>query len=1025
MRVARHTLFILITLTIAGAAGAQEWARLLRFPDLHGDRIVFTYADDVWTASAKGGTATRLTTLAANKFAARFSPNGKWIAFTAERGGNYDVYVVPSSGGTATRLTWHPMPDFVAGWTADSTAVLFRSRRTSVTHPVDHLFTVPVGGGAVAELPITNGGPGSFSPSGDALVYTSNPAETWNPWHGYRGGRHAQLAIFDLRKKTQVELAPSDANDVSPSWIGNTIYFASDRDGRMNLYSFDRAAGGLMQLTHERDADVRNPSVTADGRAIYAKDGELHVLDLKTHRDTALRITPAGDFPQRRPRDASVAPYLTSFALSADGKGALISARGEVFEIDSATHAASDLTKTPGSRELSATASPDGQSIAYVSDVAGEYEIYVRSRSDGAVRRVTSDGHGFRDGLRWSPDSRHLLFTDETLSLSVVDTPAGTPRRIDQSVNGPIEYYEWAPDSRSVIYSKAGNNQLGRIYRYDLATAVARALTDGMTDDFNPVIDAAGERLYFLSARNFRTSFSDFEQTFNFNDTVGIYSAPSSAGELMSSRTRRLPIDASSLSRLSFAAGKLLYIQRDRRNGMLTLHAFDLVASRDRTVIADISDYAVQGNTLLIQRDSKLSWQSIDSDTPQAQHDIASLTMHLDPAAEWRQIFLDAWRLERDYFYNPRLNGTDWIAIRKRYEPQLPSVATREDLNFLLTQMVAELGVSHSWVVGGDMPRYDVKPVGVLGADLIPDGARYRIAHIYPSSDEQRSPFDEAGVATGSLLVAIDGQSLTSAESLEARLDGTAGKEVTLTIATVDGRTSDVKVKPLGNDMPLRYAEWVAANRARVLQATGARCGYIHVPNTGRDGIAAFAKQFVAQIDKEALIVDIRWNSGGLFPASMIEHLRRITLAHEASRYGNDLRVPGLAVEGSKVLIANQNTISGGDSFAIYFRNAAIGPIIGTRTAGATVGNVGMPSLIDGGEAAVAALAYWEPAGNGTSRWAVENRGVVPDIEIRDVYDRSAAEPDPQLAKAIDVIREQLRVAAPRPMRPAYHGGQP
>ena len=645
MRVACHTLlFILVTLPIAGAAGAQEGARLLRFPDLHGDRIVFTYADDVWTASAKGGTATRLTTLAANKFAARFSPDGKWIAFTGERGGNYDVYVVPSSGGTATRLTWHPMPDFVAGWTADSAAVLFRSRRTSFTHPVDHLFTVPVRGGTVTELPIANGGPGSFSASGNELVYTSNPAETWNPWHGYRGGRHAQLAIFEVRKQTQIDLAPSDANDLSPSWIGNTIYFASDRDGRMNLYAFDRATGALTQLTHERDADVRNPSVTADGRAIYANDGQLHLLDLHTHRDTTLRIMPSGDFPQRHPREASVAPYVTSLALSADAKRALISARGEIFEVNPATHSAADLTKTSNARELSATASSDGQSIAYLSDASGEYEIYIRSTSDGTVRRVTNDGHGFRDGLRWSPDSRHLLFTDETLSLFIIDLPSGTPRRIDQSFNGPIEYCEWTPDARSVVYSKQGDNQLGRLYRYDLGTAAPLALTDGMTDDFNPVVDAARKRVYFLSARNFRTSFSDFEQTFNFNDTVGIYSAPLSAGASMGSHTRRLPLDVSSLSRLSFVGGNLLYIQRDRRNGMLTLHAFDPAVSRDRTVAADISDYAVQGNMLLIQRDTKLSWQPIDADAPQAEDDLASLTMHLDPVAEWRQIFLDAWR---------------------------------------------------------------------------------------------------------------------------------------------------------------------------------------------------------------------------------------------------------------------------------------------------------------------------------------------------------------------------------------------
>jgi tricorn protease len=1015
MKLARNVLSSIVAIAVTAGANGEESTRLLRFPDLHGDQVIFTFADDVWLTTTSGGAAKRLTSLAANKFAARFSPDGKSIAFTAERGGNYDVYVVHASGGEARRLTWHPMPDFVVGWTRDSAAVLFRSRRTSFTHPVDHLFTVPATGGMPTELPLSNAGPAAFSPSGAELVYTANPIEGWNPPRRYRGGRHARLAVYDLARRTQYDLAPSDANDVSPSWVGSTIYFASDRSGSMNLFAFDVPTRALTQITRERESDIRQPTVTADGRAIYAKAGRLYLLDLRTRREVMLNISPVGPFPERQPRAAPVAPHLTSFALSADATHALVSARGEVFAIDPIRRAVSNLMASSGAREHSAVASPDGRWIAYISDVTGEYEIYLRAITNGVVRRLTMDGRGYRDGLRWSPDSRHLLFTDETLSLSVIEIATGAQRRIAQSQNGPIEHYEWAPDSASLLYTKVSDNLLGRLYRHDIAGAVSVPITDGMTDDFNPVIDAAGERVYFLSARNLRTSFSDFEQTFNFNDTVGIYSMPFDEKD---ASVRRMSIEPSSLSHLSFAAGSLLYLRRDRATGSVSLHAFDLASARDRIVATAISDYAVRGDTLLILRDTKLSWQTLDGLEPRAEHELASVTMQLDPVAEWRQIFLDTWRLQRDYFYEPTMNGVDWLAVRNRYEQQLPSVATREDLNVLLTQMVGELGVSHSWVVGGETSRHDAKAVGVLAADLVRDGAHHRVAHVYRGDEETRSPLRDAGIAPGSLLLAIGGRALTTTGSIEERLEGTVGQQIELTIRTPEGVERLATVTPIGNDMPLRYIDWVAANRARVLESTGGRCGYVHVPNTGRGGIAAFAKQFIAHSDKDALIVDIRWNSGGLFPASMIEHLRRITLAREASRHGNDLRIPGLAVEGPKVLLANQNTISGGDSFAIYFRRAALGPIIGTRTAGATIGNVGMPSLVDGGEVAVAALAYWERGDDGVGRWAYENRGVVPDLEVVDAYDREALEPDPQLAKAIEVIRKQLDAAPRKPTRP-------
>lgn len=1006
LRVMRHLLLMVVMLS-AFAAGAEE-TRLLHFPDLHGSRVVFTYADDLWTVSAAGGRAARLTTLQAKKYGAKFSPDGRWIAFTAERGGNYDVFVVAATGGEARRLTWHPMPDFVAGWTPDGASVLFRSRRSSFTHPIDRLFLVPRDGGAATELPLVDAGPAAFAPDGKRLVYTLHPPETWNPFRGYRGGKHAQLFLYDLTTHARTPLAPSDANDQSPSWSKNdVIYFASDRDdGRMRLYAFDARTQALRRVTAGGSDGVRNPAAAADGtpRVVYSTDGALHIVDA-AGRDAALHVTVDADFAERHPRNAAVADYTTSIVPAANGDGAVITARGEVFAVDAAANRAEDLTRSSGAREASGVPSPDGRWIAYASDASGESEIYVRSTASGEVRRLTRDGRGFRDGLRWSPDSSMLLFTDETNTLFLLPLDGGAARAIDRSRTQPIDSYEWSADSSFVVYSSVGANQFGRLYRYGIVDGRTE-LTAGETDDFNPVVDAAGETIYYLSARNFRTSFSDFEQTFNFNDTVGIYAAPLADLRQIARRTARLPVDPGSISHLAIAGRTLLYLRRDRATGATSLHAFDLDARRDRVFADGVGDYGVRGTNVLLQRGTKLAWQRLDETAPHAQYDFASLSMALDPPAEWRQIFNEAWRFERDYFHDRSLNGVDWQAVRARYAPLLPSVATRDDLSLLLTMMVGELGTSHAWAFGGDAPQYSSAPVGVLGCDFEIDGGRYRIHRIYRgerTADETPAPLADAGVAEGSYLLKIDGRELTSADSVFARLEGTPGKKVVLTIASSAGGTGarDVTVTPIGNDMPLRYGDWVAANRARVAAATNGRCGYIHVPNTGRGGIAAFARQFFAQSDKDALIVDDRWNAGGLFPASIIEHLQRRTIARYGSRNADDVRVPLMNVDGPKVMLANAYTISGGDAFAAYFHETRLGPIVGERTAGATIGNVGMPSLIDGGEVAVPALAYRTPADA-----PVENRGVVPDVAVAPAFDVYAADADPQLAAAIARIQQ-------------------
>jgi len=1000
---------VLLSVLPAGALAAAP-APLLRAPALAGDAVIFVHADELWIAPVTGGRAARLAAPRGKKLNARVSPDGALVAFTMIAGGNLDVYVMPVRGGAAQRLTFHPALDMVVGWTPDSREVVFTSRRHSFSHPHDKLFTVPRDGGAAQQLPLTEGGPAAFSPDGKQIAFNRNSPESWFPWRGYRGGRRAAIALHDLASHREALIAPGPGNDVFPMWADSGIYFASDRDGRMNLYGYDPGTRALRQLTRHRDADVRHPSLER-GRIVYELGGELHLLELAGGRDQTLHITVEGPLPERAVRQVAVAPYLTSFEVAPDATRALVGARGELFDVASDGRTRVDLTRTSGVREDGASYAPDGTRFAYLSDQSGEREIHLRDapgRPGAADRQLTRLGAGFRRGLRWSPDGRKLLFADQSYSLYVLDVASGAVARIDGSRHAAIEGYDWTPDSAAVIYARTEDNQLSRLYRYDHATRRREALGDGMTDDASPAVAGSGaRRVYFLSARNLRTSFSDFEQTFHFNDTVGIYALSLDRPDPMA--VERLPIDAGSISRLTWADGRLLYVVRDRRTGTESLHAFDLARGKDDTIADDITDYRAARGTVVVQAGSRLSWIAPGAPARRTDVDLGALTMKLDPVQEWRQIFRDAWRLERDYFHEPSLHRVDWLAVRARYEPMLPGVDGRDDLNYLLGLMVGELGTSHAWAFGGDSPEEPGPSVGVLGGDLVADHGRYRVARVIrgdASAAETRSPLAAAGVQPGELILAIDGRDLTTAEDIFARLAGTVGKDVTLTLGAAPAATATrtVKVSPAADDMAARHVDWVADNRARVARATDGRCGYLHVPDTGRGGIAAFARQFFAQSDREALIVDVRWNAGGLFPASMIEHLRRIPLAAYAQRHGDNVRVPDQAVVGPKVLVTNHYTRSGGDAFAVYFRAAGLGPIIGGRTEGATIGNVGMPSLIDNGELGVPALAF-APAAGGP---AVENAGVVPDLEVEPALVEPSPEPDPQLAAAITSILQRL-----------------
>lgn len=1063
-------LAVLLLLLLTSNSPAQQivsdGTRLLRMPTISDNHIVFTYANDLWIASRAGGKARQFTSHAGAEIFARLSPDGKWIAFSAEIASTpLDVYVISVDGGDPKRLTYHPLFDQVYGWTSDSKRVLFQSRRTSIIHPINKLFTVGLEGGFPEALPLPDNGFASFSPDGTKIAYNRISTE-YRYWKRYRGGRQSYVSIYDLKTNKYEEIPHADAADLAPMWYGNAIYFASDRDGVMNLYRYDLSTKQIKKLTNYREFDVKYPSLggTNFPAIVYENGGYLYTFDIKTEKTAKVSITVEGDLPQTKPRVVDAVNYISTFGLSPNGERAVFGARGDVFTASSNGKETRNLTQAAGVNEVQPVWSPDGKWIAYFSDRTGEYEIYIRA-SDGSdeERRITTRSSGYLFNPVWSPDSSKLLFTDNTLKFFYVDVNGGKPILIDQSRNSEIYNYSWSPDSRFVAYAKANDNLFRQIHIYSLERKKSYAVTEGKFDDRNPVFDPSGKYLYFFSSRIYRPAFffpgrSDTDWGINYSDTTGIYAAVLTADakspfeaeaknegvaktvridfENINRRIVSAPIPLGNYANLRVNKNRLFYISRppsgvDAANVLPpAIRSYNFESREVETVLTgNVGSFQLNasGDKIIYSGNGFNIIEAKPNQKPgEGALDLSGMKMNLEPRAEWKQIFDEAWRIERDFYYDPTLRGADWAAIKKRYEPLLPFVAHREDLNYLIGEMIGELGTSHLFVGGGDMPRVSRISVGLLGADFeIADGF-YRFKKIFRgdnSSNAARSPLAEPGILVkeGEYLIAVNGKPLRAGDEPYSFFENTVGKDVVLTInskPSIDGARK-ITVRPVGDDMPLRYLEWVEENRRRISEATNERCGYIHVPDVGGRGINEFAKSFYAQSDKQCLIVDSRWNGGGYFPSFYIELLRRQTIVNYAPREGNDLKVPGAAINGPKVMLVNEYTSSAGDSFAYYFKKMNIGTIIGSRTMGATIGNVGTPPTIDGGEVETAALALWDTVG-GQSRWVVENKGVVPDIPVDNRPDLVIAGRDPQLEKAIEVIRAKLAGAKPPPKRPPY-----
>ncbi len=1068
-------LSLVINLFVWAAFAQTDRPRLLQKPALSKTHVVFSYGGDLWIAPREGGDARRLTTGIGIETEPSFSPDGALIAFTGEYDGNVDVYVVPAAGGVPRRLTWHPGADHAVGWTPDGKRVLFRSPRNSYSR-FNRLFTVPVEGGFPEEVPLPMAEQGSYSPDGARIAYTPL-APAFEAWKRYRGGRTSAIWIADL-KDSRIEKIPRDnSNDYYPMWVGNRIYFLSDRNGRFSLFAYDTQTRQVKELVANAGLDFKSASAAQDA-IVYEQFGELYLYDLKSGRSRKIEIRLAGDLPQVRPSFERVARSIRDAGLSPTGVRAVFEARGEILTVPAEKGDIRNLTATPGVAERYPAWSPDGRRIAYFSDESGEYALHIRDQSGlGPVEKIElGKPPSFYYSPVWSPDGKKIAYTDAALNLWYVELDKRVPVRVDTDTYSKPERTldpAWSPDSRWLAYTRQLRNHFRAVFIYSLEEGKARQITDGMSDARYAAFDPNGERLYFTASTDAGPTSGWLDMSsLNRPVTRSVYlvvlrkdlpsplapesdeEKPEEAGkpkeppkkeeaarpgpvridfENISQRILALPIPARNYVGLAVGKTGVLYLSEadptaGRMRRTATIHKFDLKTRKTEKFLEEVRAFEVSRNGEKVLYRKGEQWAIAGAAQPPKPGEgvlrLEAMEVRVDPRAEWRQMYREVWRIQRDFLYDPGLHGLNLESAVKKYEPYLESVACRADLNYLFQEMLGEISVGHMRAGGGAMPEPRRVGVGLLGADYRIENGRYRFARVYSGENwnpELRAPLTQPGVnvEAGEHLLEVNGRDVRPPANLFSFFEGTAGKQVRLRVGPdpAGAGSREVTVVPIENEMGLRHLAWIEENRRKVDQATAGRVAYVYLPNTAEAGYANFNRYYFSQVDKQAAIIDERFNGGGMAADYIIDAMRRPLMNYWATRYGEIFTTPLASIFGPKVMIINEYAGSGGDAMPWYFRRARIGPLIGKRTWGGLVGIFGFPPLLDGGFVTAPNLAFFNPEGE----WDVENRGVAPDIEVE--FDPAAwrAGRDPQLEKAIEVVLAALKkTPLPTPKKPAY-----
>ena len=1110
-----------LTLAVGGVE-FKPATTLFQKPTLNATDIVFEYAGDLWRVARSGGDAVRLTVGPGAESGPIFSPDGKTIAFTGQYDGSTDVFVMPADGGVPQRLTYHPGSDTAVGWTPDG-GVLFASSRASYG-PFPRLFVARLEGGTPEPLPLPSGERGDYSPDGSRIAY--EPLAQWQPeWKRYRGGQTDKIWIARL-SDSSVEMIPREnSNDRYPMWIGDSVYFVSDREGPYSLYAYNVSSKRVTRLIDDQGMDVKSARAwggEGSGHAaiVYEQFGTIHLYDLAEKRAHKVEIRVSADLLGVRPRLEKVAGRIYSYGVSPTGVRAVFGARGDIVTVPAEKGDARNITRTPGVNERDPSWSPDGKWIAYFSDESGEYALHVRDQMGREEVKKFPLPQTFYYGPVWSPDSRKIAFTNKKLELWYLTVEDGTPVRVDKNPDGlrddvldPV----WSPDSRWIGYIRQLDNHLRAVFLYSLESQERTQLTDGMSDTRYVAFDREGKYLYFTGSTNLGPSFSFAEMsTFPFESSRSVYAAvlrndiPSplapesddenggkpeekkeakaakdeaaeaSAGKAESGddeaeatgksekaekvgdqdepeplrvdlegigqRILALPIPSRHYVDLQVGQAGEVYLLEippsspGNASGPqgLALYKFDLKKRKVDRVTEGLSAFEISadGKSALYRkgRGPSQNWSiaalSALANGGKGAHalQMSRLSIEVDPVAEWKQMYREVWRGERDFFYDPNLHGLDLEAVETEYAPYLEAVAHRSDLNYLFTEMLNQLTVGHMFIFGGDIPDPEFIPGGLLGCDFEVAEGRYRFAKIFNGENWNpglTAPLTQPGVnvGVGEFLLEVEGREVRATDNVFSFFEGKAGQQVLIRVGpNADGSEArDVVVVPGRSESALRNRDWIEGNRRRVDELSQGRLAYVYVPDTSNSGYVSFNRYFFSQTQKQGAVIDERFNQGGALADYIVEYLTRPVLNWIYFREGRDIPTPLGAIYGPKAMIINELAGSGGDALPWYFRKMKVGPLVGKRTWGGLIASFRAPQLMDGGAVTAPDAAIYGLDGH----WEVENVGVPPDIEVEMDPAAWRQGKDPQLERAVQTVLEELEKNPPkkyrRPAFPNYH----
>jgi len=1057
----------LVPITAAPAADTPPDG-FYRYPSIGGGTIVFASEGDLWKVPAAGGTAMRLTAYEGEEKFPRVSPDGKWIAFTAQYEGNDDVYVMSSSGGEPQRITYHPLPDQALGWTAEG-EVLFRSRRDT-PHNDYRVYTIPREGGIPKLIPLEPAAWISFEPKGKRLAIQKIGLEFHN-WKRYKGGEAEQIYVGTLQPLAFTEVTKYDGKDAFPMWaVDGRIYFVSDRWGRPNLASMNPDGSDVKRLTNFQDYDVRWPSM-GGGKIVFQHKMDLWTYDLSSGKSEPVSLQLPSDRLQVRERFVDPMTSLNYWGLSRDGERIVLETRGDVFVtrtkkkglIRRITENSLDRTKFPAF-------SPDGKSLAAWTEVKGEEQLFLYSADNSAPPKAlgrTAPGWYFPP--IWSPDGKKLAFGDEKYQLLVADAASGDVVEVDRG-KFEINTYEWSPDSRYLTYDALMDNQFSQVRVWDSQSKKVTPASDPMFNAYSPTWDPKGKYLYYLGDRYINPFLDRFEARWVVQkSTLPVVVALQATGTLpfaprsdqdpksdekkkdeekdeekddkdkegkddkdskdsknkkakeekiepikidfegLADRIVLVPVEPGAYYGLKGVEGKLHWLSIPPR-GMMPpgsdddednpggdLLTYDIEKEKLSTLTSGVRGYDVSGDGKVLVYRTQAGFFRVEAgatSVPKGEGaddnriDLSGWTIRINPRQEWQQMLHEGWRLQRDFFYDSNMHGVDWNAVWNQYGPLADRMASRDDLEDLLGEMLGELSVGHAYHSPGDLRRGKSVGTGLLGADLAYDPATgfWQIKKIYsgdyPTLDTS-SPLarPDLKVTPGLWLVAIDGKPLVKGEDYLRRLANRAGREVELSINDEPklAGARRIVVKPVGNDTPIRYATWVRERRAYVDKASHGQIGYIHLYDMGGLGLRQFSRDFPPQWNRPGLIIDDRWNHGGFVAPMIVAHLDRKLFAIGGTRHGNVGTTPDRASDRYMSVLINRQGGSDCETLALEFKDFKMGPVIGTRTWGGWVGIRGDKVFRDGGVTTQPEFGGWDPRGKA---WMIEGHGVDPDVEL-------------------------------------------